>query len=419
MEIITITGTKGKTTVTRALAHIIHESGRNTLRVDTDGHYINEKQKSDLNFSKEIFNTVPPVSPGKYLIEMKNYLPNFTAILEASLGSSASPGIGYSSHKVGIFTNVYEDHIGVTGRLKNKRDIAQAKRFIFKRIGDNGYAVFNADDRYVCGELKYIPKVRNVNLIPFGYDFKYFDLKKHLKKGGVAITEKDGYIVLISKGNERKILKTADISWTFMGFYKSSILNIMAIVGGLYGCKNGRISSSLIKTLKKYKLDQDGGRLTLLEGRNNIKVIVDFAHEKFSLREIGKLGKKMAKGKTIGVLRLAPDRTDKMIYETGQFIANNFSDIIIYDKIDGIVRDKYIGKLQKIKRYVGDVSSIFYEGVKNKKRFGILERIIVEEEAVIRASELAKPGDVVIVICGDDHKRTIGYVKKYFNAKLA
>jgi len=98
MKIISITGTKGKTTVTRALSEIIYKSGENVLRVDTDGHYINEKRKSTLEDSKKLFMLVPTVCPGKYLLDVKKYFPDFTAVFETAIGSSGSAGLGYGLH---------------------------------------------------------------------------------------------------------------------------------------------------------------------------------------------------------------------------------------------------------------------------------------------------------------------------------
>ena len=93
MKIISITGTKGKTTVTRVLSYVLHRLGENTLRVDTDGHYINELQKSTLTDSKNIFSLVPTVCPGKYLLDMRKYCPSYTAILETAIGSSGKGGL--------------------------------------------------------------------------------------------------------------------------------------------------------------------------------------------------------------------------------------------------------------------------------------------------------------------------------------
>ena len=406
MKLISITGTKGKTTITRALSYIIKNSGENTLRVDTDGHYINERQKSTLQDSRNLFTKAPTVCAGKYLITMKKYFPNFTAILESSIGSNGINGLGYSFHNIGIFTNVFEDHLGL-GKLKTKTDLANSKSFIFKRIGDNGFAVFNADDKYVCSQLKKISTKRKITLLPVGINLKYFNEKKHLLNGGELITLENNFIVIKSKNRTKRIIDVTEINWTFNGFFLPSLYNLMFIIGGIYSFNNKRITKQNLLSIKKYRLEKNGGRLTLLQNKKNIKILVDYAHEKYSLREVAKLGGKLKKNSTghiLGIVRLAPDRTNDVIFETGAFISNHFDDIIVYDKIDGVNRDRFVGKNCNFTREIGEVSKIFTEGILKNKNKGLVENILVEENAIKRASQISKSGDVIIVICGDDHK---------------
>lgn len=418
MQIISITGTKGKTTVTRALSYVLHKQKESTLRVDTDGYYINEKQKGTLSESKKLFGLVPTVCPGKYLLAMQKYYPNFTAVLETAIGSSRRGGLGYRRHKVGIFTNVLEDHLGVTKRLQTREDIAKAKNFIFSAIGENGYAIFNADDKLVCSQLRCIPKKRSVTLLPVGFDLRHFDTQTHLEKGGSLITAADGFIILKTKNKNSRLIKIADIPWTFQGNFKPSVYNLMFILAGLHAAVDGHLSKKIIATLKGYRMDNAGGRLTLLENKQGVKILVDFAHEKYSLKEVADLAKKLSQNKTTGVLRLAPDRTDKMLLETGQFIANSFDYIFVYDKIDGIIRKSYISTGLTPSRKKGEISSIFLKGILSKKTDQQARQIIIEEKAIIESARLAEPGDVIVIICGDDHKRTLGYVKKYFKASF-
>ncbi len=130
MDIILATGTKGKTTVVRILSNLLYHSGENVLRVDNEGHFINEKQKSSKRESFYLFERrTPTVTPGKYLIEMKKFFPAFAAVFEASIGCGGE-GLGCGRHKVGIFTNVFEDHIQKSKGIRSKRDIAKEKDFI-------------------------------------------------------------------------------------------------------------------------------------------------------------------------------------------------------------------------------------------------------------------------------------------------
>lgn len=418
MKIISITGTKGKTTVSRILDHVIHSLGETTLRVDTDGHFINEKQKSTLEDARNLYSKAPTVCPGKYLITMKDSFPNFYAILETAFGSSGKHGLGYSFHDIGIFTNVFEDHIDMD-RIKTRGDIARAKSFIFREIGKGGFAIFNADDEFVCSQLSEIPANRNITLIPVGKSFSHFPLKQHLQQQGIAISERGGNIVKLSLQGEEVLINTSSVSWTFNNTYLPSVYNLMFIVAGLHAMGRTFLSSNAIDLLSKSSLDSHGGRLTLLKNKKGINILIDYAHEKYSLKEIGDLGRKLSKNnRVIGVIRLAPDRTNQLIQETGRFIADCFDSFIIYDKIDGVTRKKFEGKHVNINREAGEVSQLLSESVRSQKSPDLVENIIYEKDAIARAAQIAKDDDTVVVICGDDHKRTLQWVKEYFQATL-
>ncbi|MDD5652418.1 MAG: hypothetical protein PHX98_03430, partial [Candidatus Moranbacteria bacterium] len=237
-----------------------------------------------------------------------------------------------------------------------------------------------------------------------------------IREGGKAITVKDNRIVIESQKGSEKIIDVNDIEWTFGGEFRPSVYNLMFIIGGLYAYNGGRVTQKNKKFLKEYEMDKFGGRLTMLENKKGVKIMIDYAHEKFSLAEVAKLGRKMARNNLIGIVRLAPDRKDEIIFETGKYIADRYDSFIVYDKIDGVNKKEYKGRKGNFNRKAGEVSKILYDGIISKKNKNDVERILEEEKAVKRASEVAKSGDLVIAICGDDHKKTVDYVKKYFKA---
>lgn len=416
MKIISVTGTKGKTTIVRALDHVIGNMGIKTLRVDTDGHYIKGKQQSTCDDSRNLFRKRPTVCPGKYLMSMKNHFPKFACIFETSLGCSGKQGRGYSRHNIGVFANIYEDHIG-EGKYKKKKDLAKAKNFIFKAIDENGTAVFNADDKYVCGELKTLPKKRAVKVLPIGFDFKHFAIKTHLNNGGKCITVEDDFIILKTKNSREKLANVNNFLWTFKGEYRPSTYNLMLIIATLYVHFKKEKLPKAIKLLGKYKFDKNGGRLVKLISKKGAKIIVDYAHEKYSLLEIARLANALKTNESFGIIRLAPNRTDKLIKNTGRAIANQFDNIIVYDKIDGVTVKEDKTKNEKFKRIAGETSKILYKAIKSKQENNV-QRIIVEEDAIKKVAEKAGKGDVVVIISNEDHKKSVNLVKKHFNAKF-
>jgi cyanophycin synthetase len=420
MKIISITGSKGKTTITRIISEVIHILGNNTLRVDSDGHYINEIRKSSRSDSLNLFNKrYPTVCPGKYLIAMKDFYPDFTAILETSIGSSESVGMGYDRHDIGIFTNVYFSHIDKEVKdRKSQSQLAERKSFAFSEIGKNGIAIFNADDKHVCSQLGKISDKRNITLLPVGLEFSSFNKNRHLKNGGKIITLKENYIVVDSQRETIKTVNINRVSWTFGGKYLPAIFNLMFAIGGIYAWNNGKMDKNTLSLIENYRFKSDSGRLALFKNKEGVRIIVDFAHERQSLKEIAKLGERLKKNRRknrlIGVLRMDPSVNDDSILGTGKHIATDFEEFIIYDKFDRKNKD-YFKKWPK--RKVGETADILLKGILAKRKRGCAEKIIVEKEAIQRASKKARNGDVVVVIRGDDPARTIRDVKKIFNAK--
>src|SRR5665811_1639645 len=98
IPIISVTGTKGKTTTVFVIDDILRKLGYNVVKVDTTGHFVNGKRKSTLDDSKRVWHLVPSVCPGRYLWEFFSHpelCEKGVAVLECSLGSSATSGLGY------------------------------------------------------------------------------------------------------------------------------------------------------------------------------------------------------------------------------------------------------------------------------------------------------------------------------------
>jgi cyanophycin synthetase len=419
---IAITGTKGKTTTTYVVATVLQALGYNVLRVDTNGHYVNGEQRSTLSDSKQTWGLVPTVCPGRYLWEMRAdpvFATKPVAVLEAALGSSGSAGLGYRAHDVGVFLNVFEDHLGSSERLQSKQDIAYAKQFVFAQLQRDGWAVFNADDPLVVDRLSVIPREFNANLLPCGLEFNQFDLANHLEAGGHALTAKDGKIVLLSRNGEEVLFDLASIPWTFSGQYQPSVWNLLMAAATVYAWFKGEWQPAFGKAFEAVRLERYGGRLTVLQAASGTKIIADYAHEKVSLVELAKLGRQMAgsDGKVMAIVRLANDRTDELITETGRAIGEAYDELVVFDKIDGHWRQPKPTRSIRFKQVVGYTSDVLTKGIQQTNPH--VTRILREDEAIERMAALAGPHDVVIDIVNDDIKRSVEWLRQYFQADFA
>lgn len=420
VPIISVTGTKGKTTTVAVIADVLQKLGRDVLKVDTTGHFINGERRSTLDDSKAAWRLVPSVAPGRYLYEFHlnpSLVENGVAVLECSLGSSALSGLAYRYHNVGVFLNVFEDHLGSSARIQTKEDIARAKEFVFtKLLPDGAYAAFNADDELVVGRLESIKDSSEVQLLPFGLTFEHFNLGEHLANGGVAFTINDAQeIVLRTAEGDEVLLDIKQLPWAFDGTFMPSIWNILASVSAVYGHYEGKLPAGFRAAFEAVRLDRYGGRLTVLENNKGVKIIADYAHEKVSLELVAQLARTQlgADGKVIGVVRLAHDRTDQLMQETGHVIGAVYDQVVVYDKIDGYWR-KASPNARRFKQQEGRTSEILAAAIAEVNTN--VERIVREDEAVARAAEIAKPGDVVVVIVNDDIKRSIEFIQEKFKA---
>jgi len=406
MKKITITGTKGKTTVARLVDFVLREMGRKTLRVDNDGWYVHGYLLGTPEDSKKIFGLIPQVCPGKFLFETR-YRDLDVAVFETAIGSSGSAGLGYKMHDFGIFLNVFDDHI--TGqRIKSRADIFKAKKFVFDRIRPGGVAIGNADDKYIQKAFKQIAPERGVRVLPYGICRDVNGMRLPAGRQVSTGVYAQGTEIFYRK---QKIIDARDLDFAFNGQYKPSMYNLLAAIATIIAYNNFKKPRGLAGILKKYKVDKKGARLVQIE-RKGRKVIIDFAHERESLTQILSLGEKLGK-RCLAVVRIAPDRRDEYIQKIARQIYNKADMFFVWDKIDGQRRRKYNNKILKIQRKVGETAKVLEKALKVHKDPAKIFNLLTEEIAIKIAIKNSQPGDCIIVISGDDKEYTRAQVDKF------
>jgi len=418
---IAVTGTKGKTTTANLIAQVLQKYDfSRVLLVDTTGHFVNGERRSTLADSKNTWGLVPSVAPGRYLYEFmgREDEEKNVAVMETSLGCSTLSGMGFAMHHVGIFLNIFEDHIGSSKRINSKEDIVEAKKFIISRILRDGFAVLNADDKYVMSVVDDVATHRKVFPIFIGLDLMAANLPND-HQTAAFLTLREGYIVHIYKDIETRIVEVSKLVWTFEGVYEPSVYNALAVCAGIIGLYGGCVPKDLGVRLAETRLGEYGGRLTRFSNENGVEIIADYAHEKKSLVEIARLAHKIKSpnGKVYGILRLAYDRTDELITDTGETIASEFDYVVVYDKIDGHLRQpKKNLQFDRFTQETGKTSQTFYDAVSSKNTNSV--RIIREDEAIAHVAKIAQAGDVVVSIVNDDVVQSVTFIKEAFNAQM-
>ena len=184
IPIIAVTGTNGKTTTTRLLAHIVKNNGFKVGFTTSDGIYIQ-------NHMMEKGDTTGPIS-AEYVL--KDPTVDF-AVLETARGGILRAGLGFSRCDIGIITNIQEDHLGLSD-IHDLSDLARVKAVVVQSIKKDGWAVLNAEDEK-CVE---IAKTLSCHIAYFSMDENHPVILDHCKKGGIAAIAENGYIT-IKKGD--------------------------------------------------------------------------------------------------------------------------------------------------------------------------------------------------------------------------
>ena len=179
IPIIAVTGTNGKTTTTRLIAHIVKNNGFRVGFTTSDGIYIQ-------NHLMEKGDTTGPIS-AEYILKDPNV--EF-AVLETARGGILRSGLGFSKCDIGVITNIQEDHLGISD-IHDLKDLSRVKSVVVESVKKGGWAVLNGEDEY-C--LKIAEKL-DCNVALFSLNENNKAIVEHCKQGGIAAIYENGFII--------------------------------------------------------------------------------------------------------------------------------------------------------------------------------------------------------------------------------
>lgn len=383
IPIISVTGTNGKTTTTRMIAHILSLKGMNVGMTNTCGIYINNTciAKGDNS---------GPDSARRILMD-KNV---DAAVLETARGGMLRRGVGYDLADVGVITNITEDHIGLEG-IDTLEDMVYVKSLVIEAVKSYGYAVLNADDPTV----NLLSQRLVSNVIYFSKNADNIVLKKHLLDGGTGVFIKDGFMYLGKDDRIEPIVKISEVPSTYNGMIGYNVENAMAAASACIGVKLD--IESIAKGLKTFYCDdqQNPGRFNIYNV-NNFKVIVDYGHNPAGYEAVIGALKNMNATNHIGIIGVPGDRRDKDITYVGNLCGKNFDYIYIKEDKDRRGRDQ------------GEVAKLLEEGVISSKS-GVAYKVVLDEaDALKQAMQNAGDGDVITIFY-EDYDTVIGVISSF------
>ncbi len=369
IPIISITGTNGKTTVTRMIAHVLSLTGKKVGMTCSSGTYIGEECVSQGD-------NTGPLSAHSILYNKEVEV----AVLETARGGIIRKGLGYDTADVGIIVNISEDHLGLDG-VDTLEEMAFVKALIIEAVKPQGYAILNADDSMVG----YIKERVRCNLVYFSQNRDNPLIKDHISQGGTAVVFDNGMVSIYHEYLKFPLLSIGEVPITFEGRAICNVENSLAAVAGLFviGVDHNTIRSGLLS----FKPDPvaNAGRFNLFE-LGGFRVLLDYGHNPSGYNSVLEFAKTLDAERLVGIIGMPGDRIDQMIYQVGKISGQNFSQL--YIKEDQDLRG----------RKPGEVAELLYQGALSGGALrGSMQIVWSETEALKTAIENAFPGDLVVM----------------------
>ncbi|WP_131784098.1 cyanophycin synthetase [Legionella gresilensis] len=316
IPVIAVTGTNGKTTVVRLIAHLAKWCQFNVGFTTTEGIYLDD----ELIFKGDCS------GPQSARVVLLNPNVEF-AVLECARGGILRSGLGFDTCDISIITNITEDHLGLED-IHTLDDLAKVKAVVAHSTHKEGYALLNADDN-----LTYNLKDNlHCNIALFGIK-NLEKIERHYQAGGMAaFIDEDGWLVLCIKNTKQKVALVKDIPLSFNGAAECMIKNILPAV--LAGAISGFSIEEMNKALMAFILSEENtpGRMNIYQFKD-FKIMLDYAHNEGGFIEIKKYLQTLDCAKKIGIISATGDRRAKDIQKIGSLSAQMFDEIIIkHDK---------------------------------------------------------------------------------------
>jgi cyanophycin synthetase len=383
IPIFAITGTNGKTTTTRLVAHILRGSGLVVGYTTTDGTYIQNNQIV-------AGDNTGPVSAQLVLKDPSVQV----AVLETARGGIIRSGVGYDHCDIGVVTNVAADHLGLKD-VNTLEDLARVKSVVPRSVSSKGFAVLNAEDENVYRMRKMVEG----KVVLFSMDENNENIRRHARRNGISCVFENGFVTLLKGQWKVRVEKVINIPLTYGGRAEFMIQNVLAAT---LSCFVHGVSLEDIRvglTTFTPSTAQTPGRLNFIEV-NNFTVLMDFAHNPAGLSGLQRFINKLPYEKRTGILSGVGDRRDEDLREMGKLCAETFDKLILR-------RGDYLrGRTQE------EVFDLLREGVEESGKQ--LDFRIVQEskEAIFQTLNEAEKGELVVILA-DTVSKDIALVDEF------
>lgn len=305
---ICVTGTNGKTTTTRLLAHLAMTAGRRTGWSSTDGVLIDGELIEGGDYSG-------PAGARAVLSDKSVQV----AVLETARGGMLLKGLGTAYNDVSVVTNVSADHLGSNG-IDTLDQLAEVKAIITRVTRANGWVVLNGED----------PRVWAMHSTASGRPWCFAlspdapALREALGAGGRGITVLDGYLTVLTSGDSpQRLLPVLDVPVTLSGLSEHNIANALAAAAAALAI--GLPMEAVVQGLRTFRpdVDHNAGRMNIYTvplAVGEASVIIDMAHNEAGLEALLRVARGLTPPGSRVLLGLGTggDRTDEILVNLGE-----------------------------------------------------------------------------------------------------
>jgi len=373
VPLATVTGTNGKTTTVRMVAHLLGQDGRSVGMCTTEGVYLN----TDLIYKADASG---PKSAQMVLGDRSVD----AAVLETARGGIVRRGLGYDRSDVAVITNITDDHLGVDD-IVSVEDLVEIKALVAEEIRTGGHVVLNADDPRVA-EFADRPAVqrRKPVIHYFAQSADNPVVQRHLAADGTAYFTEDGWLVEAEGARKRALLPITDVAGSFGGKADYMIANALASAAAAraLGVPASLVASGL-RTFDPHQYNPGRGCSFRID---ETPIIVDYAHNPAAVAAVGGLLRRVWGRDGVAAVTLPGDRCDDLVRDTARAVARSFDRVVVYEDED--LRG----------RRSGEMTRLIVDGL-TKTRPGVRIRTAGDlKDAVGIALGLATPGEPLLLL---------------------
>lgn len=389
IPIVAVTGTNGKTTTTRLIAHIMKMEGYRVGYTTTDGVYIQNRLLVQGDCT----------GPNSAEFVLKDPTVNF-AVLECARGGLLRAGLGFKNCNVAVVTNIAPDHLGLKG-IHTVEQLAKVKGVVPETVLPDGHAILNADDDLVY-EMR---RGLQCNVALFSMNENNPRILALQRKGGITAVYENGYVTLCRGEWKMRVMKAHEIPITYGGKAEFMIQNVLPaiIAANIQGASIEDMKAGLSTFIPSP--NQTPGRLNLFEFKK-FTVLLDFAHNAAGMRALKKFTDTLDGTVKVGIIAGIGDRREQDNNDIGSVAAEMFDEIIIR-------QDKNLrGKTDQ------EIIRMLEDGIKKIDPNKPVKVIPNEREAITYAIENGKEGSL-IVLCSDIIPDALNLVKELKDKDMA